>query len=633
MKIQKQAEVGSYRAAGFIGDYQKLVRETVIPYQYEVLCDRAGTEKSHVIANFKNAAAALRGEDIGDGFYGMVFQDSDAAKWLEAAAYSLAGKPDSELEARADELISLIASAQDEDGYLNTCFTIKDRDRRWQNLLEGHEMYCSGHLFEAGAAYCEATGKRELLDVCLKNAAHIYKRFITDGAEGYPGHPEIELALMKLYRVSGDERCRELAEHFVNVRGVDPDFYKRERDARDWTVWGNNAEDGEYQQSARPVRELSDASGHAVRAVYLYTAMADLASELGDAELTAACERLWDSITQKRMYITGGIGATVHGEAFSVDYDLPSDTAYAESCASVGLMFFASRMLEGRLYSGYADVMEMAFYNTVLAGMARDGKSFYYVNPLESVRGIAGEAPTQRHDLPQRPSWYACACCPPNIARTVMSLGKYAYGESADTAYCHLYAAGEVSLKNGIAFTCETDYPFGGTVTYKIKKGGRIAVRLPHWSVKNTVKRNGKSAKKDMQGGYAFINARDGDEIVIELDMKPRLIYPSVKVPALSGRVCVCRGPLVYCFESIDNDGDILGLSVSGKGITECTVSGLEGIPALAVPALRTESSQNLYSDIPPRHTPFLAAAIPYFCRANRGETDMRVWMPYIRDR
>ena len=630
MKIQKQADIRSYRASGFIGDYQRLVRETVIPYQYEVLCDRAGTEKSHVIQNFRNAAAALRGEDTGDGFYGMVFQDSDAAKWLEAAAYSLACQPDEELEKRADELISLIASAQDKDGYINTCFTIKDRDRRWQNLLEGHELYCSGHLFEAGAAYYEATGKRELMDVCLKNAAHIYDRFVKNGVPGYPGHPEIELALMKLYRVSGEEKCRELAEHFVNVRGVDPDYYVRERKARDWTVWGNNAEDGGYQQSDMPVRRQSDAKGHAVRAVYLYTAMADIASETGDSELAAACQRLWESITKRRMYVTGGIGSTVHGEAFSVDYDLPSDTAYAESCASVGLMFFASRMLEGRVDAVYADIMELAFYNTVLAGMARDGRSFYYVNPLESIRGIAGITPAQRHCIPQRPSWYACACCPPNIARTIMSFGKYAYGESGGTAFCHLYAAGEVTLKNGISFTCETDYPFGDTAAYRIGKGGRIAVRIPRWSRDTVLTLNGQPAAAEIRDGYAYIDVSDNDRLVLKLDMHPRIIYPSARIPALSGLVSIARGPLAYCFESIDNGGDILSLSLTAGSITECEAPGLEGVTALSVPALRRETAEELYSDVPPKQTPCTALAIPYFCRANRGETDMRVYLPYV---
>lgn len=628
MKLFRQLSIKGYAAEGFAGEYQQLVREAVIPYQYDVLRDIEGAEKSHVFENFRNAAAALRGEDIRDGFYGMVFQDSDAAKWLEAAAYSLAVHRDPGLEAKADELILLIAAAQDKDGYLNTYFTIKDRDRRWTNLLEGHELYCAGHLFEAGAAYFEATGKRELLDVCLKNAEHIYKRFVEDGTPGYPGHPEIELALMKLYRVSGEEKCRRLAEHFIDVRGVDADYYRKERSARSWTVWGNNADDGEYQQSARPVRELKDAAGHAVRAVYLYTAMADIAFETGDSELIAACGRLWESITERRMYVTGGIGSTVIGEAFSADNDLPNDTAYAETCASIGLMFFAEKMLEGTADSRYADVMEQAFYNTVLAGMARDGRSFFYVNPLESIKGIAGIAQTHRHTLPTRPGWYACACCPPNAARTVMSLGKYAYGESRDTAYCHLFAAGEVTFENGISFVCETGYPFDFTVRYRIKKGGRIAVRLPHWSRKNTLLKNGAACEHEILKGYAYLTANDGDVVELVLDGEPRYVYAAKRVPALSGKVCICRGPLVYCFEGIDNADDVLGLMIGRENITICDIPGLEGIPGLKVPAYITEDSGELYSAGEPELKKCGAVAIPYFCRANRGETDMRVWIP-----
>ncbi|MGN1422317.1 MAG: glycoside hydrolase family 127 protein, partial [Oscillospiraceae bacterium] len=384
MKTQKQISVTAYRAAGFIARYQEIVHDTVIPYQHSVLWDRAeGAEKSHVAQNFINAAKALNGGDIGDGFYGMVFQDSDAYKWLEAAAYSLANKPDSALESKADELIDLIAAAQDTDGYLNTAFTIKDREKRWTNLLEGHELYCSGHMIEAACAYYEATGKRKLLDVAEKNAECIYHRFVTEKIEGVPGHPEIELALLKLYRLTGNGRFLELSKLFIDERGTNPGFFAREAEKRDWTVWNCNPWDNDYRQSGKPVREQSEATGHAVRAVYLYTGMADLAAETADKALLEACRRLWNNIVRKRMYITGGIGSTVLGEAFTVDYDLPSDTAYSETCAAIGLMFFAGRMLENELNGEYADIMELSFYNTVLAGMQLDGKRFFYVNPLE----------------------------------------------------------------------------------------------------------------------------------------------------------------------------------------------------------------------------------------------------------
>ncbi|MCH5324820.1 MAG: glycoside hydrolase family 127 protein [Eubacterium sp.] len=630
MKKQTQISVHNYRSGGFIGKYQRLVRDTVIPYQYSVLCDAAeGAEKSHVIDNFINAAKALRGEDVGDGFYGMVFQDSDAAKWIEAAAYSLACFPDKRLEETVDGVIEKIAAAQDEDGYLNTYYTIKDKDKRWTNLLEGHELYCSGHMMEAACAYYQVTGKRVLLDVMLKNAEHIYKHFITEKHEGYPGHPEVELALMKLYRVSGNRHCLELAEHFINTRGVDKDFYRRERENRDWTVWGNNADDHDYQQSGKPVREQTDATGHAVRAVYLYTGMADLAGESGDAELYSACKTLWESITRRRMYITGGIGSTVHGEAFSVDYDLPSDTAYAETCASIGLMFFASRMLENEVKGEYADIMERAFYNTVLAGMQLDGRRFFYVNPLEVNPGISGVSPTQRHDLPSRPGWYACACCPPNAARLISSFGMYAYGESADTAYCHLYADGEVTFGNGMKLVCETDYPYDFNINYTVEKGSRLAVRIPAWSEKYTLCVNGKETAATPVDGYIYLDVSDGDKITLTLDGTPRLAYASAKVPALTGKAALCRGPLVYCFEGADNGGDVRQLTLKADG--RLTVLGADDTLCEAVKisaeAVRAADIDGLYSFEPPKKTDCAAVAVPYYVWGNRGENQMRVWM------
>lgn len=319
MKTQRQIPVTSYKASGFIEKYQDIVHREVIPYQHNVLFDMAEcAEKSHVAANFINAAKALKGEDAGDGFYGMVFQDSDAYKWLEAAAYAIADKPDKRLQQQADELIDIIAAAQDKDGYLNTYFTIKDAEKRWTNLLEGHELYCAGHLIEAACAYYEATGKRKLLDVAVKNAECIYERFVAQNTEGIPGHPEIELALLRLYRLTENRHFLELSERFINERGNAPDFWAREAAKRDWSVWNSDHWSNDYRQSAKPVREQTEATGHAVRAVYLYTGMADLAAETDDKELFAACRRLWENIVHKKMYITGGIGSTVQGEAFTV---------------------------------------------------------------------------------------------------------------------------------------------------------------------------------------------------------------------------------------------------------------------------------------------------------------------------
>lgn len=635
MKIQQQINSKNYTSGGFINRWQRLIKDTVIPYQYEVLNDRAeGAEKSHVIANFINAAKALKGEDVGDGFYGMVFQDSDAAKWIEAAAFSLISYPDAELEKTVDKLVDIIAEAQDEDGYLNTYFTIKDQEKRWQNLMEGHEMYCSGHMMEAACAYYEATGKDKLLKVMERNAEHIYKMFITEKHEGYPGHPEIELALMKMYRLTGNKHCFELAEHFVNVRGVDPDFYQKEADKRDWTVWGNNPQDRHYAQNFAPLKEHNDAVGHAVRAVYLYTGAADVASENDDKELLAACRRLWESITKRRMYITGGIGSTLIGEAFSTDYDLPNDTAYNETCASIGLMFFASRMLETEVNGEYADVMERAFYNTVLAGIQLDGQKFFYCNPLEIIPGISAVAATHWHTKTQRPGWHTCACCPPNAARLVSSFGKYAYGENDDTAYCHLFASGEVRFDNGLHLICETEYPYGFTVSYTVTEGSKkLALRIPSWSKNYTLTKNGENVDATPQKGYVYIDVTAGDKLVLTLDSEPHFVYASAKIPELTGCTAIWRGPLVYCFEGADN-GEILPLSLKRGGelrVSDERYEELDGAYKITAEAFRATDCDGLYTDLPLTDTACEAIAIPYYTWGNRGENQMRVWMTEAR--
>lgn len=633
MSRQRQIKQTAYQSKkGFINQYQRLIKEVVIPYQYQVLCDKIeDAEKSHVVQNFINAGKVLKGEKPEDGFYGMVFQDSDAAKWLEAVAYSLSIFPDSKLETVADELIEIIAQAQDENGYLNTYFTIKDQEKRWKNLMEGHELYCSGHMIEAACAYYEATGKDKLLQVMLKNVAHIYNVFIAEGNQGYPGHPEIELALMKMYHLTGEKQCLELAEHFINIRGQNPHFYEEEAKRRDWTVWGNNPSNYDYMQSSKPVREQSDAVGHAVRAVYLYTGMADLAEEIEDQSLMNACERLWNSIVNKRMYVTGGIGSTVLGEAFSVDYDLPSDTAYAETCASIGLMFFASKMLEHKVSNTYTDVMEKAFYNTVLAGMQLDGKRFFYVNPLEVVPGISGSSPTHRHDLTTRPKWYTCACCPPNVARLVSSLGKYAYGESKDTAFCHLYADGEISFENGLKLLCETNYPYEFEITYKVLEGSKkLAIRIPSWSNQYDLTINGEAATYQLVEGYAYLDVTKEDVVKLTLDDKPYWVYASSKVPQLTGKAAICRGPLVYCFEGVDNKENVLSLSLKAEGkiqVGKWNETLLGGSIPIIVEALKVEAIDSLYTMQMPTQVACKAVAVPYYTWGNRGENQMRVWM------
>ncbi len=627
---------------GLFARYARLLCDTVIPFQEDVLRDRVeGVAPSHAIENFANAAYLLKNghkKPEGGDFYGMVFQDSDVAKWLEAAAYSLLIKPDAELEARIDELCDLIADAQETDGYLDTYFTLVRPDKKFTNLLEGHELYCMGHMTEAAVALYEATGNQKLLAVMEKNADMLYEHFIIQGAEGYPGHPEVELALMRLWHATGNPKYKELSEHFVNVRGVDADFYVKERERRDWQVWGNNPHNREYQQNHLPVRQQPDAVGHSVRAVYLYTAMADIAAATGEPALTEACFRLFDSISKRRMYITGGIGSTCHGEAFSTDYDLPNDTVYAETCASIGLIFFASKLLKIRREGRIADVMERAIYNTVLAGVELDGTKFFYVNPLEVVPGVSGCIPTHGHVRPQRPGWFGCACCPPNAARLMTSVSKYVWDVEDGVLYSNLFAAGELTLPE-VNIKVETDYPFGDTVTYTVLSGeSPLAIHIPGFTAGNyTV-----SAPGEYRDGYYYLTAKAGDVITLKLDMTPKLNRANIRVARDSGLGAVTVGPVVYCAEGADNGGEVFSFTIDGSRLCLNTETP-EDIGGFAPAAFDlgkvytvTAEGTSLVADDPDalffsegyHEEPRALKLIPYFMWGNRGLNQMRVWMP-----
>ncbi len=639
LKILKRFKISD----SFFGRYERLIKDEVIPYQEKALKDEIeGAEKSHCIENFRMAAEKIRTGKCSGEFYGMVFQDSDAAKWLEGAAYSLAMYPDPKLEKSCDEVIELIGSAQHEDGYLNTYFTVKEPDKRWTNLAEAHELYCAGHLIEAAAAYAECTGKTRLLEIMRKTADHIYNHFITEGAGGFPGHPEIELALLRLYRCTGDERYKELAQHFIDIRGADRDYFIKERERNNWTVWGSDPYDREYTQCHAPVRQQDKAEGHAVRAVYLYTAMADAAALTEDKELADACRRLWSNITQCRMYITGGIGSAYEGEAFTKDYHLPNDTAYSETCASIGLIFFASRMLRLERKSVYADVMERALYNCVLAGMQLDGKRFFYVNPLEVIPGLSGQAKTHRHTLTQRPKWFACACCPPNVARLLPSIAEYAWSEEKDTVYSDLFIGGELELSAEIGgkIILSADYPYGGQLKYSFKPDGEkmsftLAVRIPDWSKKTTVRLNEKEILPEVIDGYAYIAGAftAEDTLSVNFDMSVKRVYADERAACNSGKVCLQRGPLVYCAEGIDNNGEVIGLSLKNHGkirIGEYEKELLEGTVPIYAEGFRTIGSESLYSYNEPVKKPCTVTFVPYYAWGNRGENQMRVWIPEV---
>lgn len=631
----------------FWTEYVNLTREVVIPYQWEALNDNLpDTEPSHAIKNFKIAA----GEETGE-FHGMVFQDSDVAKWLEAVGYSLSVHQNPDLEALADSVIELIAKAQQEDGYLNTYFTVKEPGKRWTNLLDCHELYCAGHMMEAAVAYYEGTGKRKLLDVMCKFADYIDTVFGTEEGKirGYCGHQEVELALVKLYRATNNEKYLNLAKYFIDERGQKPSYFEAEWEKRGKTShWSKGMvpkPNRKYNQSHLPVREQTVAVGHAVRAVYMYTAMADIALETGDKELLKACKTLWEDMTNGQMYITGGIGSTAHGEAFTFDYDLPNDTVYAETCASIGLIFFASRMLQIEPKSTYADVIERALYNTVLGSMSKDGRHFFYVNPLEVWPEACSENPTKHHVKPVRQKWFGCACCPPNVARLLASLGQYIYTSNEDNIYTHLYIGGEAELEAGnskVKLKQETDYPWSGyvkiTVSSDTEKNLSICLRIPDWCKNSSVKINGCHVKlKDkILDGYAILNRlwKSGDVIELQLEMKAELIQANPKVRADAGRVAIQRGPLVYCLEGVDNGANLQALTIDTNNelVEAYDKDLLGGAVTLKGKAFREKDDtwgSSLYKSLKKDEELVDIKAIPYFLWANRGLNEMLVWVRY----
>lgn len=619
---------------GFWTQYQNLIADKVIPYQEQILDDKLpNVEKSHAFANFRIAAGMEEGE-----FYGMVFQDSDVAKWMEGVAYSLTVKPDKELEKRADEIIEIIEKAQQPDGYLNTYFTIKEPEHRWQNLHECHELYCAGHFMEAAAAYYEATGKDKLLKVMERMADHIDSIFGPGKRTGIPGHQEVEIGLMSLYHVTGNEKYADLAQYFIDERGKNPHFFEKEKEKREWVHFDLDPKDTIYNQCFAPVREQKDAVGHSVRAVYMYTAMADIAAKTGDQTLVDACERLWNSITQKRMYITGGIGSTVEGEAFSIDYDLPNDSVYAETCASIGLIFFAKKMLDLRPDGKYADVMEKALYNGVISGMQLDGTKFFYVNPLEVNPGISGKLYGYKHVLPERPGWYACACCPPNLVRLVMSLGKYVWSESEDTIYSHLFIGGQASFEKA-DIQVNSAYPWDAKVEYTIlpkkeKDEFTLAVRVPAYAKNCRLLLNNKevSLKDIVKDGYAYLTEKwqKSDKVELVFDMPVRRVHCNTKVRDNEGCVALVRGPVVYAFEGLDNGENIQELRIPKDtkfNVSDATDELLKGFKIIECEGQRVHSSDALYSEEEPQATSVPVKAIPYFTWGNRGLNQMRVWM------
>ncbi|OAS17743.1 glycoside hydrolase family 127 protein [Paenibacillus oryzisoli] len=636
----------------FWDPFMELVRGTVIPYQWDALNDAIeGAEPSYAIRNFRIAAGLEEGE-----FGGFIFQDSDLAKWLEAVGYSLAMMPDPALEQTADEVIELIAKAQHENGYLNTYFTIKKPGQAWTNLHEAHELYCAGHMMEAAVAYYDATGKRKLLDVMCRFADYIETVFGREPGQirGYDGHQEVELALIKLAQATGEERYVKLAQFFIDERGTEPNFLVEEcRDREGFSYWTQKKQpiptvaQMAYNQAHKPVREQEVAIGHSVRAVYMYTAMADLARLTADESLFSACRRLWDNTTKKQMYITGGIGSTHHGEAFTFDYDMPNDTVYAETCASIGLIFFAQRMLQLEAKSEYADVMERALYNNVIGSMSQDGKHYFYVNPLEVWPKASELNPSRHHVKAERQKWFGCSCCPPNVARLLSSLNNYIYtsSPSTNTVYTHLFIGSEARFQlavGEVVLTQQSKLPWEGYVRIELtlvpQETFTLALRIPSWSQgRAAMKINGVLTTYDTVNGYASVDRpwMQGDIVEWELVLEAQLTIAHPEIRANAGKVAIERGPLVYCIEEVDNVTSLSSISIDvGQKLQPNYEPNLLGGAVMIGTEAYANESTSWVDDSPYR--PFTQQqalervrlkAVPYYLWGNRGVGEMTVWI------
>ena len=544
------------------------------------------------IRNFENAA---KGEGEHSGIF---FDDSDVYKALEGMAYSLINNPDPELEKKADEWIDKFAAAQQPDGYINTFYTLTGLDKRWTNM-DKHEMYCAGHMIEAGVAYYQATGKRKLLDVCIRMTDHMMSQFGPGKRHWVPGHEEIELALVKLYQTTQEQKYLDFAYWLLEERGHGHG-----------TMGDEGKWDPVYYQDIVPVRRLTDISGHAVRCMYLYCGMADVAALKNDTGYIAAIDRLWDDVVHRNMYITGGIGSSRDNEGFTEDYDLPNLDAYCETCASVGMVLWNQRMNQLTGDSKYIDVLERSLYNGALAGISLGGDRFFYVNPLES-KG-------DHH----RQEWYGCACCPSQLSRFLPSIGNYIYASSDDALWVNLYIGNTGQIRIGetdILLTQETDYPWDGSVKLTISTSQplekEIRLRIPNWCKTYDLSINGKRINVSEEKGYAVIKDwKSQDVITLDMDMPVEIVAADPHVKENSGKRVIQRGPLVYCMEEIDNPEyfDQIQLSPSTTFQTAFVSDILNGIKTIKTNG-RAQS----------------ATFIPYYAWDNRKAGKMRVWIPY----
>ena len=588
---------------GFWEPRLRLMRDVTLPSQYDII------EETGRLDNFRRASGKIEGD-----FKGAYFNDSDVYKWLEGVCLALAYHRDPNLESLADKTIAEIAAAQDEDGYLDTFFTFERKEERWENLRDMHELYCAGHLFHAAVAHHRATGKRTLLNVAVRLADHLCSVFGPEGRPGTPGHPEPEMALVELYRETGEIRYLELARFFLDQRGRG--------------VIGGSP----YHIDHRPFRELEEVVGHAVRSLYLNGGATDIYMETGDETVMAALERLWRNMAERRMYVTGGVGARHSGEAFGDDYELPNLRAYAETCAAVANVFWNWRMLLAKAEARFADLVELALYNGALSGISLDGKGYFYVNPL-SDRGRTRRQP-----------WFDCACCPTNIVRLIGYVPGYIYTTSEEGIWVHLYASNtaEVVLKGKkIRITQRTDYPWEGDVEVRIEPEDEeefsLFLRIPGWCEGADISVGGEVAS-GVGPGYFEVRRRwrKGDRVELSMPMRPELLTSHPWVESNTGKVAIRRGPIVYCLEQADNPAaDVWDIEVNPDAPLRAEFRSdlLGGVVVVEGEAMARDTGVwkgKLYQPLKAASAsrrPAKFVAIPYYAWANREPGPMAVWV------
>lgn len=572
--------------------------------------------------NFNNLKLAA---GLGQGQYRQpLFMDSDIYKWLEAVSYELANAPTPELESMANHAIDLLAAAQQKDGYLNSYFQVVEPNKKWTELAMGHELYCAGHLFEAAVAHHRATDQTKLLDIACRFADHIDARFGPDKGDAVPGHPEIELALVELYRETGKQRYLDLAGFFIDQRGHGK-------------MIGQTRFEAAYHQDRVPVRDAEVVEGHAVRQLYLLTGIADIYLETGEQALLEASRRLWRDMTAHKMHLTAGFGARHEGESFGDSYELPSDRCYCETCAAIASIMWNWRLLLITGEARYADLLERSLYNGFLSGISLDGQRYFYVNPLLSRGGI------------ERPEWYGCACCPPNVMRQIALLAHYVATTGNNGLQIHQYISARIKAnldgERPVTLDIETNYPWDGQIKLIIEETDgspwELAIRIPGWCQEVMAQIGDEVANVSTNPGeYARINRawQSGDVVRLNLQLAPRLIEPNPRIDAIRGSVAIERGPLVYCLEEANQPAGINLLDVRldpGAPLQarwrEELLGGVIVIEAQGTVVDMSGWQDTLYRTLTAESLPQQAVkltAVPYYAWANRGPGAMRVWIP-----